>query len=400
MKPINPREADDLIFESLCQVEAIDLPLLNCAGKILRENIHADRPFPPFNRAMMDGYAIRSIDLSTVAAFDIIAELPAGAPPVEIGNISGGCIEIMTGAVVPSDSDCIIPYELTNKLDNGQVALKNSDQHNSGDFIHTVGSDQAEGTLLLEKGSVLGSREIAIAATCGHVHLKVSKMPSITIVSTGDELVDIKQIPLAHQIRRSNDVAIVAALCRSHINVKESVHLPDDLEAVQSQLQRVIQQSDFVIISGGISMGNKDYVPAVLDTMNLEKKIHGVAQKPGKPFGFWSSESTAIFALPGNPLSALVCLHRYVLPALRVALGQSQVKPSKVLLVTDIEPNDRLTRFLPVKFLSTGYVALLPPQNSGDFVSILGADGFIELQPSNRKIEVKGGEPVNYYAWL
>ena len=400
MKSIHPSEADDLIFANLPKVQAVDLPLTNCAGRILRESIHADRPFPPFNRAMMDGYAIRSTDLSAVTGFDIIAELPAGALPVEIGNTPGGCVEIMTGAVVPSDSDCVIPYELTNKLDNGQITLENPDQHNSGDFIHTVGSDQAEGTLLLQAGRVLGSREIAIAATCGHVHLKVSKMPAITIVSTGDELVDVKQIPQAHQIRRSNDVAIEAALGRSHLDVQESVHLPDDLEAVQSQLSRVVQQSEFVIISGGISMGSKDYVPAVLDAMHLEKRIHGVAQKPGKPFGFWSSGSTAIFALPGNPLSALVCLHRYVLPALRVALGQSQVKPSKVLLANEIPPIDRLTRFLPVKLLSSGLVAPLLPQNSGDFVSILSADGFIELQPSNKKTEVKGGEPVNYYAWL
>ena len=400
MKSINPSEADDLIFANLPKVESVDLPLINCAGRILRESIHADRPFPPFNRAMMDGYAIRSKDLAAVNGFDIIAQLPAGASPVEIGNTTGGCVEIMTGAVVPSDSDCVIPYELTNKLENGQVILNNPDQHTSGDFIHRVGSDQAEGTLLLEAGRVLGSREIAIAATCGHVHLKVSQMPAIAIVSTGDELVDVKQIPQAHQIRRSNDVAIQAALGRSRLDIQESVHLPDDFEAVQSQLSRVMQQSRFVIVSGGISMGSKDYVPAVLDAMNLEKKFHGVAQKPGKPFGFWSSESNAIFALPGNPLSALVCLHRYVLPALRLALGQSQVKPSKVLLETEIPPIDRLTRFLPVKLLRSGFAAPLPPQNSGDFVSILSADGFIELQPSNKKAEVKDGGSVNYYAWL
>ncbi len=396
---INPTQAQRRILANLPPLPAIDCPLQKCAGRILRETITADRPFPPFNRSMMDGYAIRAADIDGSGIFEITVQVPAGTPEQILGNTPRACAEIMTGAVVPSDADCVVQYEVTRRIDETHMQLLDPVDHATGDFIHVYASDRPAGEVLLQAGTLIGAREIAVAASCGCATLSVSKKPAIAIVSTGDELIAIDESPCPHQIRRSNDVMIDAAFKRVDLPACQFAHLPDDPDTSQSQLADLIAANDIVIITGGISMGKKDYIPAALNTLGLQCHFHGVAQKPGKPLGLWSQTDCTVFTLPGNPLSTLTCLHHYVLPALFHAMGQSQMAASSAVQIdSKIPARDDLTVFLPVKRNTHNQAGPQPANNSGDLVRILQSDGYIELSPTPEK-SYPAGTSFDFHPW-
>lgn len=396
---ISPADALKRIFENLPPIPSVHCPLAKCSGRILKENVKADRPFPPFDRSMMDGYAIRASEIDASGKFEILTQAPAGAPQQTIGNTRRACAEIMTGAVVPADADCVVQYEATRRLDETQMQLIDINDHESGDFIHRLASDRPAGEVLLQPGTLIGSRQIAVAASCGCDTLLVSKKPSIAIVSTGDELVDVDATPEAHQIRRSNDIMIDAALKRIDLPATQFAHLPDEPDASKAQLAELIAANDIVILSGGISMGKKDYIPEALDALGLQCHFHGVAQKPGKPLGYWSQPDCAVFTLPGNPLSTLTCLHQYVLPALFSAMGQStQLIPHQVSLEEPIKARDDLTIFLPVKRGAHNQASPRPANNSGDLVRILQSDGFIALPPTQENLYPLESK-FDFYPW-
>jgi len=379
-KLVDPQTARQGIRAAIPELPAIDCPLSKCAGRVLRQSVVADRPFPPFNRATMDGYALRSAEVGEVDYFTVTAKAPAGAPAVSIGKGLGSCAEIMTGAVLPADADCVVPYESTERAENGAVRLKDPTPPAPGDCVHAVGSDYPQGRALLQPGLLIGGREIAVAASCGCASLEVSKVPAIAIAATGDELVDIEADPAPHQIRRSNDLSIETSLARLHLHAKERRHLPDEPEALRGGLTALIGNNRFVILSGGISMGKRDFIPELLEELGLACAFHGVRQKPGKPMGFWSSPECAVFALPGNPISTLTCLHHYVIPAIRHALGlRSESPPFEVVLEADLSVREDLHVFLPVRLTGGNRAQPCPPQNSGDLVRVLESHGSIEV---------------------
>jgi len=349
---------------------------------------------------MMDGYAIRTGEIDERGIFEIVAQAPAGAPQQSLGTQQRACAEIMTGAVVPTDADCVVQYEVTRRIDDSRMQLIDPSDHAPGDFIHEYASDRPAGDVLLKSGVLIGTREIAVAASCGYHTLSVSKKPSIAIVSTGDELVEIAATPAPHQIRRSNDVMIDAALKRIDLPACQFAHLPDEPETSKAQLAELIKANDIVIISGGISMGKKDYIPDALDALGLSCRFHGVAQKPGKPLGFWSHPDCAVFTLPGNPLSTLTCLHQYVIPALFHAMGQTDTpRPRKVALDAPVKARDDLTIFLPVSLSADNQAHPKPAKNSGDLVRILQSDGYIELLPTQKK-SYELGSKFNFHPWF
>ncbi len=400
MKPlISPTAARQLIDAHLPTIPAISCPLDKCAGRILREAVTADRPLPPFDRSMMDGYAIRAADIADGDTFTIVAQAPAGTPAIELGSTSQTCVEIMTGAVVPADADCVVPYEVTEPIDEQTIRLLNPSDHTTGNCIHPLGSDHPSGKILLAPNTAIGGREIAIAATCGSAQLQVTKMPTIAIVSTGDELVDVAATPEAHQIRRSNDLSIETALANAQLSAQNRTHLPDDAAISKTKLAELIEHNTFLIISGGISMGKKDYIPETLDELGLQNHFHGVLQKPGKPFGYWSNANCAVFTLPGNPLSTLVALHHYVIPAIQQAMGAPERSaPRTVQLAEPVKARDDITTFLPIKLGTNNTAHSTPAQNSGDLVRILQSDGYIELPPTAAKTYAKG-ETFEFHPW-
>lgn len=399
MKPlIDTETARRLIFEHVPHVPAVACPLAQCAGRVLRQTIHADRPFPPFNRAMMDGYAIRASDISVVDAFTVTTQIAAGTPEAAIGAMPGACAEIMTGAVVPRNADCVLPYEATQRIDQNTMRLQVETTHAAGDYIHPLGSDHPAGQDLLHPGVRLNCHAIAVAATCGYSELQASAIPSIAIISSGDELVDIDDQPAPHQIRRSNDIAIEAALANAQLPARVRSHLPDAADIVQAQLERLIQDHDFVILSGGISKGKKDYIPSALEALGMDCHFHGVAQQPGKPMGFWTNDRCAVFALPGNPISTLSCLHHYVIPGMHHAQHRNAPALRQTVKITQAAPVRKdLTVFLPVTRKENNQAVPCPSHNSGDLVSILASDGYIIIPAGIAEVTV--GSSYCFYPW-
>ena len=394
---IQADEAKNIINQHLRKFPSSFLPIEKCVGRTLRQDIISDRPLPPFNRSMMDGYALRFSDIAKVNSFNVTALAAAGSQQITLNNKAGSCIEIMTGAVVPNNADVVVPYEETEFISDTEIRILPVKNREVGSAIHPIGSDHNSNEVLVHAGCIIGSREIAIAATCGYIKLEISNNPSIAVVTTGDELVSVSETPKSYQNRRSNDLSIVAALNSSGYQVRELTHLNDDRLGLKASLIRLTESHEVVIVSGGISKGKKDFIPGVLDEIGLACQFHGVAQKPGKPLGFWSNDHCSVFALPGNPQSTLTCLHQYVLPALRAASGNNIDKNTCVDLVDAATGDENMTIFLPVSVTAENKAKQCPCQNSGDLVKILTSDGYIELPP--KAVYYPAGSSFLFYPW-
>ncbi|WP_269538609.1 molybdopterin molybdotransferase MoeA [Cerasicoccus fimbriatus] len=397
MKPlISVHEADRLIAHIRDDVPAIKCPLGKAAGRILREDLYADRPLPPFDRVMMDGYAIRFADLaSSGAQFTVTAQMMAGDAPDALSDAPGSAVEIMTGAVLPEGADTVIPYEATERTDDAFIIVDPSDVE-LGQYIHRFGSDYCEGSVLVGQGCILGPAELGVAASCGYAEVLVSVRPRIAVVGTGDELVPVDAKPLPHQIRASNAVAMESALGMARFHVGQIDHWADDAEAGMARLRELLDQNDVIVIAGAVSKGQRDWIPEALDEEG-ECIFHGVKQRPGKPMGMWrTADGKTIFALPGNPVSALVGLHRYVIPFLKRREGQ--VLPvAEAALSEDVHFNPPLTWFLPVKILADGTAQPTPVNNSGDYARLCAADGFVELDAASSRWTA--GHVAPFYSW-
>lgn len=388
---IPPKEVDQILQRNLLPPRPIRCPLEKCAGRYLLEPVLTDRPQPPFDRMMMDGFALRSSDGS--GPYKIIGIQRAGQPPQPLPPEKGLAWEICTGGVLPPGADVVIPYEHTQR-DGDQLMLTEEAQLQPGNFIHPAGSDQPAGEMALPKGSHLGSREIAVAASFGAPELQVQHLPRIAILSTGDELVDPGATPEAHQIRRSNDVSMDTALALNHLHARTRMALPDDPEALLKALTSVTESHDLLICSGGISKGAFDHLPDALEQLGFTALFRRVQQRPGHPMGFWYQENCRVFTLPGNPLSALCGLHRFVLPYLQASLGalNAFTPPESRELQTEPDPTTT-TRYVPVELAADGTAIPRPFQNSGDLIRPLASDGFLAISPSST------GTHFPFYPW-
>jgi molybdopterin molybdotransferase len=289
----------------------------------------------------------------------------------------------MTGAVLPHGADTVVPIERVQR--NGRAAVIAADATVSDEqFVHRRGSDRTEGSLVLEAGTRLGPPEIAVLAGAGHANALVTDLPRVAVISTGDELVDAGKPIAPHQIRSTNDRAIEASLTQHRLGLVTRARLRDDANALAVAIDRLDTELDVLILSGGVSMGQFDFVPSVLTELGAKLVLHKVAQRPGRPMWFGvSARGKPIFALPGNPVSTLVCATRYIVPALRQASGLAPVAPELVELTAPIEASPTLTLFTPVTLSSSDRGTLLaephPTNTSGDFVTLAGTDGFVEL---------------------
>ncbi|MEX0324949.1 MAG: molybdopterin molybdotransferase MoeA, partial [Puniceicoccaceae bacterium] len=390
------------VSEALSRIEALvqplgteQCPLAEATGKRLSQPVLADRHLPPFDRVMMDGYAVRFADLQTQSVFRISGSAMAGDPQSTLPDEAGQAMEIMTGCPLPKGADTVIPVEDTITED-GMMRLADDANPKQGQFIHRKGSDYPLETELVGKGTILRSVEVGIAASCGYSELVVTKRPRVAVFGTGDELVPVEATPLDHQIRQSNLHALKASLPGGLADIQKEGHLADTGDDGPGQLHEAIAASDIVIISGAVSKGRLDWIPAALDSCG-KKVFHGVSQRPGKPMGVWQAESGClIFALPGNPVSTLVCAHRYILPCLRAINGIPE-KQERVTLAEAFQFKKPLTLFLPVKRLDSNSVVPKPINNSGDYAGLAGSDGFIELQKESN--HWTAGTEVPLFAW-
>lgn len=396
---ISTAEAERLIGEHMPPAATVTVPLEAAIGGVLRTAVRAERDLPPFDRATMDGIVVAS---SAVTAgrrrFRVAGIQPAGAPPQPLTE-PGDCLEIMTGAVLPAGGDTVIPVERVREA-GGHMELEADYTPVAGQFVHPRGSDHTGGEVLLMPGSIVGGVEMAILTAAGAAEADIAAWPSVTVVSTGDELVDVGEPVQPHQIRSSNDRAIEAALRQRGCPAARRARLPDDREALLREIGRLHAESDVLILSGGVSMGKYDYVPGILEELGINLIFHKILQRPGLPMWFGvSRDGKPVFALPGNPVSTLVCLSRYVTPAIEHALGAPPRRRTvRLAAAVDFVPD--LTWLLPVRLQSgpDGILAVPCPTNtSGDFVGLRGTDGFVEL-PRGREQYPAGYEAV-FFEW-
>lgn len=377
------------------------MPLTQALGRTLRADVYAERDNPPFDRVCMDGIAIDSSAFARgVRRFAIESTQAAGASALTLAN-RDNAIEVMTGAIMPRGTDCVIPLE-EYELTEGAIALKADVSGAPGRNVQRRGSDSAPGVPMLRAGTRLLAPEIAVAASAGLPRVQVSRQPAVMVISTGDELIEPGEPILEHQVRRSNAYALVAALRQHGFAQVDNDHILDDEAMLRERLTRHLERQDVLVLSGGVSKGKFDLVPRVLKYLGVEEVFHQVAQRPGMPMWFGiGGQGQTVFGLPGNPVSTLICLVRYVIPALTQAMGAPRAPPEPIALGAAGRFGRGVTYFLPV---SIAYDALgqrsavpRPPNGSGDFLALAGTDGFLELPP--RTEAFAQGFVADLYRW-
>jgi len=375
---VSVAEASRIVFSHKFLATTGSLSLQSAVGHVLAEPIYADRDFPPFDRVAMDGIAIGFSDWQSGLRVFENQGVQAAGEPVKTLRGKGSCFEVMTGAVLPNGTDTVIRYE--------DLVLKEGEAHvtdiplSKGQNVHARGIDAKASNLLLEPPMILSPAEIALLASVGKTSVMVYNFPVTTIISSGDELVDIDKIPAEHEIRKSNTYALDAAM--KEVNWPASmVHFPDNREVLEKSLRKIFQTSDVLILSGGVSKGKFDYIPSVMESLGIEKHFHHVQQRPGKPFWFGSKNGKIVFALPGNPVSTYMCFYRYVLPWLYNCFGIAPRMISATLSKSfAFEP--ALTYFLQVNVSCEDGKLLAKPVaggGSGDFANLKNVTGFLQL---------------------
>ncbi|BDD00465.1 molybdopterin molybdotransferase MoeA [Persicobacter psychrovividus] len=376
---ISVSEAEKLIFQIKLTLKTELVPLSDAIGRVLAEDVSADRPFPPFDRVAMDGITVGEGSFQEGDRFEVKGIQAAGAPTTEL---TAQAMEVMTGAILPVGGGSVIPYEHLSweETEGCHVAILQQ-PCKAGQNIHRKGSDRPKGDLLIAAGRKISSPEIATLATVGKAEVRVQARPKVAIVSTGDELVEVAAMPLPHQIRKSNSPMLVARLAELGIEA-QAYHLNDDRELLKDGLEKLMQQYEVLLFTGGVSMGKFDFVPEVLDAVGVRKSFHKVKQRPGKPFWFGAWDSGVVFALPGNPVSSFFCFERYFIPWFYQQQGRD-FRPLRVRLSSEVVFKPALTRFLEVSVRQNaeGIFEAAPRKGggSGDLAKLNEVDGFIEL---------------------
>ncbi len=390
---ISFQEALQIVLQNKGNYPNEKVALANTLGRVLKEDLYTDRDFPPFNRVTMDGIAIQYDSFAKgQRGFKIEGVAAAGAPQLSLVDPSR-CVEVMTGAMLPIDTDTVIRYEDVD-IHDGQANILD-EKILRGKNIHKQAEDRQKGELIIAKNTLITPAEIGIAATIGKTHIDVAMRPKAIILSTGDELVEIGESPLPHQIRRSNVHQIQSILAQQYIEA-DVKHLADNLEQIKEELEELMDQYDVIILSGGVSKGKFDFLPTALEELGVQKLFHKVKQRPGKPFWFGkatNAKKTVVFALPGNPVSSFMCTHRYILPWLRASMGlpEQQLPFAKLTESYLFKPD--LTYFLQVKisYDEKGRIWAQPitGNGSGDLANLSHADAFLQL-PDGKKTFRKG----------
>lgn len=356
------------------------------------EPILADRPYPPEHRVMMDGIAIAwPAYAQGQRAFAIVGVVAAGEPKAELGA-PDSCLEVTTGCPLPQGTDLVIPYEQV-QIDSGIARITGEQERNAFDNVHLRGSDCPLGTEVLPPHRALNGPRWGIAASMGYPSLNCARLPRIKLISTGNELIEPHQTPQPHQLRRSNVYALRASLRLHGYDCVDLDHLMDDRPSMADHYQEHCQNYDVLIYSGGVSKGKFDYLPELWREAGVTGYIQGVRQRPGKPlwFGIDHQHNTVVLGLPGNPVSSLVCLHRYIL---KMPLIYAQLQE-------DVIFNPDLTYFLPVKIrYSPNAVIMAQPihiKNSGEFIALADSDGFMELPRGQSRFAA--GTCYQFFPW-
>ncbi len=385
------QQARELVIarvQSICETPATESePLSQSLGRVLSEEIRSDRDYPPFDRSVRDGYAVRSADTHPGAHLRCIGELKAGdAPSVSVAP--GTCVQIMTGAAMPDGADAVIMIEHTSR-EGHDVQVERS--LTPGQHVVRKGSEQSSGKTILQTGTRIGFTEIAAAAQVGAANPRVFRKPRVAILTTGDEIVDFAATPGPFQIRNSNSASIAA---QTSLLGAEPVLLGNAKDTSQDLRDKISAglEHDALIISGGVSMGKYDLVEPVFRELGAEIIFDAVAIRPGKPVVFAICKGKPVFGLPGNPVSTMVTFDLFVRPALEILSGAepSPLPFFEAILSSPLSEKPGLTHFLPAQLAwpdGAPRVSPIPWQGSGDVVAMTRANCLLVVPQDRERIE-------------
>lgn len=396
---ITVEEALKIISEHTADFGIETIPLSESINRILKEDWETDRDLPPYDRVTMDGIAINFESyIKGTKSFPIEAVAAAGMPQQTMQG-QDACMEVMTGSILPHNTDTVIRYEDLN-ITAGTATLQ-IDSLRKTQNIHFKGEDRKAGLQVAKSNIRISPAEIGLGASIGKAKVQVAKLPRVIVISTGDELVQIDEQPLQHQIRRSNVYRLVTSL-RSYNITADTDHLNDNPEEIKTSIAKYLDQYDVIILSGGVSKGKFDYLPQVLNELGVAKLFHKIKQRPGKPFWFGKyQDQCTIFALPGNPVSSFLCMQRYFRYWLELSQSLRSPDIHYAVLAEDVSFKPDLTYFLEVKISSVADGKLMAQpmkgNGSGDLANLTVADAFIEL-PRGRD-EFGAGEIFPYYRY-
>ncbi|EOR95956.1 Molybdopterin biosynthesis protein MoeA [Arcticibacter svalbardensis MN12-7] len=369
-------------------------PLEDADGRILADNCFADRNYPPFNRAAMDGYAIMYNDWENGLREYKITEVIYAGQASEQTIHSGYCYKIMTGATTPPLATVIIRREDSIEQDN-VVTLK-GESLKPYQNIAREGEDAKAGALILEAPLRCEPQIISLLTSIGKTQVSVYKLPKVAVITTGNEVVKPDEPIAAFQIRNSNQYLLRALLKKWNINEPVCIHVQDNKDALRETLQQAIL-SDITIINGGVSAGDADYVPQILHELGVKEIFHQVAMRPGKPI--WTGKSPSggmVFALPGNPLSCLTTFTLFIESYLYKSFGFKERIPYKLPLLENRSKKNKLTEFFPVRIATEQFgLHLVKHNGSGDITAGLHANGL--AVHAAEKESIVSGEPIDFY---
>lgn len=375
------------VSEALCSVleAAPVLPeatvsFAESRGRILRETIRADRDAPPFDKSLMDGFAVNAGDLrSAPVTLTVLGEIPAGTDPAALRRVEPGtCFRIMTGAPIPPGADAVLIVEESGPVPGDPARVQARSAVRPGDNLARRGAEVRGGETLLEEGDLIGPAEIAVLAACGRTRLRVGGRPRVAILATGDELVPPASAPPPGGIRNSNGPLLNALALEAGAEARDLGIAPDDPAALRAAITRGLED-DVLILSGGVSMGEHDLVAAALRELGVSIRFEKVAIKPGRPFTFGTRGGTLVFGCPGNPVSAHVIFQVFARPALRRMQGFPRPlrQPVRGVLLGPLRQrpgragyHQARARFAEGRLV----VEILPTSGSADFVSCARAN--------------------------
>lgn len=355
---ITVTQASQIISDFSVKTNSSEKLLSEAVGMTLSVDILSPIPMPPFRQSAMDGYAVVLHEDTT---YEVIDEVKAGDhsnPKLQKGQ----CTRIFTGARVPDDADCIVIQEHVDKMDNTVIVQQTIER---GQNIRQLGEQIQKDSIALPKGTSLTPAAIGFLAGLGIEKVSVYTPPKVGIIVTGNELIQPGEKLTEGKIYESNSIQLVAVLAEIHIHAVSTYKVPDQYEQTRDTIKDALEQNDLVLLSGGISVGDYDFVKKALEELRTKELFYKIKQKPGKPLYFGVNKDTPLFALPGNPASSLTCFYMYVLPLLQKMMGQTQVGLSsmqKKLTTSFVKKGDR-AQFLKAR-IENDQVHLLDGQSS------------------------------------
>jgi len=376
-------EAVAIVMGEVRSLPSERVGLLDSVGRVVAEEIRTDMDFPPFDKACMDGFACRRVDLG--GWLNVVETVPAGTLP-KVALQPGDATRIMTGAMIPKGADVVFMVEYSQTDGDERVRF---DGDETSDNIARCGEDLNTGDPVLEVGAMLEARHVAVLASVGAAEPLVSRQPRVGVIATGDELVEPSVVPSAGQIRNSNSFQLMAQATRAGARPVYYGIAADTEEAIESTLRRAMTENDIVLLSGGVSMGDFDLVPAVMKSCGLDIRFDQVAMKPGKPATFATAPEAVCFGMPGNPVSAFVVFEVIVRPYLMACMGRNVTAPKVAVTLAANLQRRRTERleFVPVRLNDRGEAERVAYHGSAHFFALSQADGLLEIPVGVGQIE-------------